>query len=72
MHAHGRAHNGLIHGVADGQEGDPQTCRRAVLIARRHGTAVLLPEATHQQFRKGISNVPRGLPLLPWVTMGEA
>lgn len=53
------------------QFGDPQTRSRAVLIARRHGGAAL-PEPTHQQFRKGIRNDPSGLPLLPWVSMGEA
>ncbi|MGP3771815.1 DNA mismatch endonuclease Vsr [Streptomyces sp. SDT5-1] len=51
------------------QFGDPQTRSRAVLIARRQGRA-RLPEPTHQQF-KGTRNDPSGLPLLPWVSMGE-
>lgn len=50
--------------------GVPQTRRRAVLIARRHGTATL-PKPTHQPFNsKG--STPPGDPTLPrCVTMGE-
>ncbi|MGX5392097.1 DNA cytosine methyltransferase [Streptomyces anulatus] len=51
--------------------GVPQTRRRAVLIARRHGMAAL-PTATHQPYRNRVSAAPSDPPLPPCVTMGEA
>ncbi|MEV5082977.1 DNA cytosine methyltransferase [Streptomyces sp. NPDC056159] len=65
----------VAHGVLSAEEfGVPQTRRRAVLIARRHGAAAL-PKAMYRRYRKD-SSVAEGdegdLALLPWVTMGEA
>jgi DNA (cytosine-5)-methyltransferase 1 len=49
--------------------GVPQTRRRAVLVARLTGRAVM-PEHTHQRYRKGV-DVDKDHPHLPWVPMGE-
>ncbi|MFF7447190.1 MULTISPECIES: DNA cytosine methyltransferase [unclassified Streptomyces] len=58
-------------GVLRAEEfGVPQTRRRAVLIARRHGAAVL-PKATHQPYRKSASPASGDPVLPPCVTMGE-
>jgi DNA (cytosine-5)-methyltransferase 1 len=50
--------------------GVPQTRRRAILIARRNGGA-MLPKPTHRPYRKGVPRNEGDLTLLPWVTMGE-
>ncbi|WP_407640305.1 DNA cytosine methyltransferase [Actinacidiphila rubida] len=62
----------VVHGVLNAEEfGVPQTCRRAVLIARRSGAAAL-PRPTHQRYRKDVSGAANDLTLPQWVTMGEA
>lgn len=50
--------------------GVPQTRRRAVLVARLDGVA-LLPKATHRRFRKGVLRAAGDQTKLPWVTMGD-
>ncbi|MEV8406665.1 DNA cytosine methyltransferase [Streptomyces niveus] len=50
------------------QFGVPQTRRRAILIARRHGKATL-PGPTHQPYRKGRRPDPNDPILDPWVDM---
>ncbi|MEV4474193.1 DNA cytosine methyltransferase [Nonomuraea sp. NPDC049504] len=50
--------------------GVPQTRRRAVLIARRHGEAVL-PEPTHRRYRKGVPREAGDRELRPWVRMRD-
>lgn len=60
-----------VHGILRAEEfGVPQTRSRAVLIARRHGVAVL-PQPTHQRYRKDLSNTMDTPGLSPWVSMGE-
>lgn len=53
------------------QYGLPQTRRRAVLIARLDGEAVL-PEPTHRAYRKGVPQHEGDPQLKPWVSMREA
>ena len=50
--------------------GVPQTRRRAVLVARLDGPAVL-PAPTHRPYRKGVPQAAGDPGLLPWVSMGE-
>lgn len=57
--------------LAAEQYGVPQTRRRAVLIARRDGVAVL-PPPTHRPYVKGVPQDAGDPALLPWVSMGEA
>ncbi|MGB3772157.1 MAG: DNA cytosine methyltransferase [Rhodococcus sp. (in: high G+C Gram-positive bacteria)] len=52
------------------QFGVPQTRRRAILVARWHGS-VKLPDPTHQHFRKGVPRQAE-IGLEPWVSMNEA
>ncbi|MEU1167014.1 DNA cytosine methyltransferase [Streptomyces sp. NPDC005921] len=62
----------VASGVLRAEEfGVPQTRRRAVLIARRYGTAAL-PKTTHQPYPKNASAAPSDPTLPPCVTMGEA
>lgn len=51
------------------QYGVPQTRKRAILVARRNGSASL-PEPSHTKYRKGKPRQDGGL--LPWVSMAEA
>ncbi|WP_338017933.1 DNA cytosine methyltransferase [Streptomyces taklimakanensis] len=61
----------VAHGVLRAEEfGVPQTRRRAILIARRDGTAAL-PEATHRPYRKGVPRSDGASARKPWVSMGE-
>ncbi|MFC0862220.1 DNA cytosine methyltransferase [Sphaerimonospora cavernae] len=61
----------VAHGVLRTEQyGIPQTRRRAVLIARRHGEATL-PKPTHRPYRKGVARAEGDVNLLPWVTMGD-
>lgn len=53
------------------QYGVPQTRKRAILVARRDGQAVL-PAPTHRAYRKGTSQDAGDPNLLPWVSMAEA
>ncbi|WP_329330800.1 DNA cytosine methyltransferase [Streptomyces sp. NBC_01454] len=53
------------------QFGVPQTRRRAVLVARLDGVAVL-PTPTHRPYRAGVPRDAGDARLLPWVSMGEA
>lgn len=53
------------------QFGVPQTRRRAVLVARLDGVAVL-PAPTHRPYRAGVPQDAGDARLLPWVSMGEA
>lgn len=50
--------------------GVPQTRHRAVLIARRHGTAAL-PKVTHRPYRPGVPRAEGDPALSPWVAMGD-
>ncbi|MGN9786002.1 DNA cytosine methyltransferase [Nonomuraea sp. ZG12] len=50
--------------------GVPQTRRRAVLVARRHGEAAL-PEPTHRPFRKDVPREKGDPELSPWVAMDD-
>ncbi|MFI8454207.1 DNA cytosine methyltransferase [Kitasatospora sp. NPDC085464] len=52
------------------QYGVPQTRRRAVLIARRTGTATL-PAPTHRPYTKGTPRTAGDPGLLPWTVMGD-
>jgi len=62
----------VAHGVLRTEEfGVPQTRRRAILIARRNGVAVL-PKATHRRYAKGVPRSEGDPNLKPWVSMGEA
>ncbi|MEV0401946.1 DNA cytosine methyltransferase [Actinoallomurus sp. NPDC050550] len=54
------------------QYGVPQTRRRAVLIARMGGGRVILPQPTHQAYRKGVGRGTGDDELLPWRTMADA
>ncbi|MER6827574.1 DNA cytosine methyltransferase [Streptosporangium sp. NPDC000563] len=66
-----RKNYSVAHGVLRAEEfGVPQTRRRAVLIARFDGKAVL-PNATHRPYRKGVPRTEGDQRLLPWVTMGD-
>jgi DNA (cytosine-5)-methyltransferase 1 len=61
----------VVYGVLNAEEfGVPQTRRRAVLIARRRGVAVL-PQPTHRRYRKDVSGSADDLALPQWVSMGE-
>ncbi|MFF2074633.1 DNA cytosine methyltransferase [Kitasatospora sp. NPDC058162] len=51
------------------QYGVPQTRKRAVLIARRTGTAAL-PAPTHRPYTKGTPRTAGDPRLLPWAAMG--
>ena len=53
------------------QYGVPQTRKRAILIARRHGVAQL-PTPTHRLYKKGIAQSDGDPTLLPWVSMADA
>ncbi|MFD5436620.1 DNA cytosine methyltransferase [Kitasatospora sp. NPDC127067] len=53
------------------QYGVPQTRKRAVLIARRTGTAAL-PAPTHRPYTKGTPRTAGDPTLLPWTAMGDA
>lgn len=53
------------------QYGVPQTRRRAVMVARLDGLAVL-PAPTHRPYRAGVPRDVGDARLLPWVSMGEA
>lgn len=53
------------------QYGVPQTRRRAILIARLDGEAVL-PAPTHRPYVRGVPQSDGDPALLPWVSMGEA
>lgn len=50
--------------------GVPQTRRRAVLIARLHGEA-MLPEPTHRRYRKGVPRELGDPKLRPWMRMKD-
>ncbi|MFE2721321.1 DNA cytosine methyltransferase [Kitasatospora sp. NPDC059327] len=52
------------------QYGVPQTRRRAVLIARRTGTATL-PAPTHRPYAKGRPQATGDPDLLPWTAMAD-
>lgn len=52
------------------QHGAPQTRKRAVLVARL-GAEAVLPEPTHDKYRKGIPQTAGDPALLPWVSMGD-
>nr|BFD92064.1 hypothetical protein KitaXyl93_34240 [Kitasatospora sp. Xyl93] len=52
------------------QHGVPQTRRRAVLIARRTGTAAL-PAPTHRAYAKGVLRTAGDPGLLPWTAMSD-
>ena len=59
------------HGVLRTEQfGVPQTRRRAILIARLNGEA-MLPVATHRPYRKGVPRDSGNPNLLPWVRMGD-
>ncbi|HEX7309177.1 DNA cytosine methyltransferase [Lentzea sp.] len=73
--AYAKALQGLEYNVACGvlhteQFGVPQTRRRAILIARRHGKAEL-PKPSHRLYRKGRSRSEGDSDLLPWVSMED-
>ncbi|MDX3192941.1 DNA cytosine methyltransferase [Streptomyces sp. MN03-5084-2B] len=51
--------------------GVPQTRSRAILVAKRSGTAVL-PAPTHRPLVKGVPQDGGDSALLPWVSMAEA
>ncbi|MFD9703285.1 DNA cytosine methyltransferase [Lentzea sp. NPDC059081] len=61
----------VICGVLHTEEyGVPQTRRRAILIARRHGKAEL-PKPTHRRYRKGKARSEGDADLRPWVSMED-
>lgn len=51
--------------------GVPQTRSRAILVAKRSGTAAL-PTPTHRPFVKGVPQTDGDPTLRPWVSMAEA
>jgi DNA (cytosine-5)-methyltransferase 1 len=60
----------VVTGLLNAEEyGVPQTRKRAILIARRNGAA-MLPRVTHTKYRKGKPRQEDGL--LPWVSMADA
>lgn len=58
---------GVLHAEAYGV---PQTRRRAILIARLAGEAVL-PVETHRRYRKGVDRSEGDATKRPWVAMGD-
>lgn len=57
--------------VSAEQFGVPQTRKRAILVARRHGEATL-PVPTHRPYKKGVLQTEGDPALLPWVSMADA
>ncbi|MEU7748645.1 DNA cytosine methyltransferase [Nonomuraea sp. NPDC049158] len=51
--------------------GVPQTRKRAVLIARKGGEKVPLPQPTHRSYRKGVPREAGDEGLLEWRTMAD-
>lgn len=62
----------VVTGVLRAEEyGVPQTRRRAILIARRNGTAYL-PDRPRRPYRKGVGPEVGEAHKDPWISMGEA